>query len=132
MFMADLMRHLKLDLTVEYMEIGSYSGMQSTGRVRVLKDISSSILGKHVIVVEDIVDTGYTLQNLHDHLMAKKPASVKFCILLNNPTRRGEGFREPEYIGFVIPNQFVIGYGLDYDGKYRQLPFVASLVRSAE
>ena len=129
-FMADLMRHLKFDLTTEYIELASYSATESTGKMQVLKDLGADLRGKDVLVIEDIVDTGFTLQFLYDHIMAKNPNSVKFCVFLNNPTRRGEGSREPEYVGFVIPNQFVIGYGLDYDGKLRQLPFVASLVRA--
>jgi len=128
MFAADLMRHIKLDMTIEYMELGSYDGSESTGKMRIKKDFDADISGKDVIVIEDIVDTGFTLQFLYEHLVAKDAASVAFCVLLSNPTRRKEGAREPEYVGFVIPNQFAIGYGLDYDGKLRQLPFVGSLV----
>jgi hypoxanthine phosphoribosyltransferase len=129
MFMADIMRHLKLDLEVEFLELKSYSATESTGKMRIFKDFETDLSGKDVIVIEDIIDTGFTLEFLFDHLMAKNPASVRFCVLLSNPTRRGECGRKPDYTGFVIPNQFVIGYGLDYDGKYRQLPFVGVLVR---
>jgi hypoxanthine phosphoribosyltransferase len=128
-FMADLMRHLKLDMSVEFLELESYRGTESSGAVRVAKDFDADISGMDVVVVEDIVDTGITMEYIGEHLKAKNVLSVKYCVLLDNPTRRQEGCFEPDYKGFVIPNQFVLGYGLDRDGKYRQLPYIGSLVK---
>ncbi|MCL2169144.1 MAG: hypoxanthine phosphoribosyltransferase [Defluviitaleaceae bacterium] len=130
-FMADLMRHLKLDMTVEYLELASYIEEQSCGEIRMLKDFEPSIAGKDVVVVEDIIDTGSTLKFIGEHLQSKEPKSVSYCILLDNPVRRNEDCKalSPKYVGFVIPNQFVLGYGLDFNGKYRQLPFIGSLVK---
>ncbi|MCL2854094.1 MAG: hypoxanthine phosphoribosyltransferase [Defluviitaleaceae bacterium] len=126
-FMADLMRHIKLDITTEYMEIASYSSNQSTGEIQLKKDIGVDIADKDVVVIEDIIDTGATLKFVDKHLMAKGPASIKYCVLLDNPVRRQEGCLNPHYTGFTIPNRYVFGYGLDHDGKYRQLPYIAAL-----
>ena len=128
-FMADLMRHLQLDMSVEYLQLSSYISTESTGKIDMLLDINADISGKDVIVVEDIIDTGHTIKFILQHLMAKSPASIKFCVLLDNPVRRQQGCINPDYTGFTIPNQFVFGYGLDHDEKYRQLPFIASLTR---
>ena len=129
-FMTDLMRHLQLDdATVEFMQVCSYEGVNSSGKVKMSLDVNVDISGKDIIVVEDIIDTGCTIDFIRKHLMTKNPASIKFCVLLDNPTRRGKNCPNPDYTGFVIPNQFVFGYGLDYDEKYRGLPYIAALTR---
>ncbi|MDR2168155.1 MAG: hypoxanthine phosphoribosyltransferase [Clostridiales bacterium] len=128
-FMADLMRHLKLDMSVEYLELVSYDFTESRGKVDMIKDFDNDISGKDVVIVEDIIDTGMTVNFIGEHLRAKNPASIKYCVLLDNPVRREADCTNPDYTGFVIPNQFVLGYGLDLDGKYRQLPFIGSLVK---
>jgi len=128
-FMADLMRQLKLDMVVEYLEINSYISTESKGEIQLIKDFELDIADKAVIVVEDIIDTGRTLKFIGEHLRSKKPASVSYCVLLDNPVRRREDCKgiNPDYTGFVIPNKFVLGYGLDFNGKYRQLPHLAHL-----
>jgi len=128
-FMSDLMRHLTVDVKVEYMQLCSYEGENSRGKIKMDLDVSDDIFGNNVIVVEDIIDTGGTIEFIRAHLMTKKPATVKFCVLLDNPVRRNEGCEKADYVGFVIPNQFVFGYGLDYNGKYRNLPYIAALTR---
>ncbi|MCL2235796.1 MAG: hypoxanthine phosphoribosyltransferase [Defluviitaleaceae bacterium] len=127
MFMADLMRHITFDITTEYMEIASYSSNEPTGKIQLIKDIGSDIAGRDVIVIEDIIDTGGTLKFVDDHLTAKNPASVAYCVLLDNPVRRQDGCLNPDYTGFTIPNRYVFGYGLDHDGNLRNLPYVAAL-----
>ena len=126
-FMSDLIRRLPLPLTIDFMAISSYGGStESSGAVRILKDISESIEGKHVLVVEDIVDTGLTLQNLLDVLKARKPLSLAVCALLNKPSRR-KAKVAVDYCGFEIPDEFVVGYGLDFAGHYRHLPYIGVL-----
>jgi len=126
-FMADLMRHINFDITTEYMEIASYSSNKPTGKIDMKKDIGVDITGRDVVVIEDIIDTGATLKFVGEHLQAKNPNSIKYCVLLDNPVRRQEGCLNPDYTGFTIPNRYVFGYGLDHDGKHRNLPFVAAL-----
>jgi hypoxanthine phosphoribosyltransferase len=127
LFLSDLIRHLKMPVTIDFMAISSYTkGTESSGMVRILKDINESIEGKHVLIVEDIVDTGLTLNNLQNMLWARKPKSLAVCTLLNKPSRR-EVEVEVDFCGFEIPNEFVIGYGLDFNGHYRHLPYVGVL-----
>jgi len=126
-FMSDLIRQISLPLTIDFMAISSYGGSTTTsGAVRILKDISESIEGQHVLVVEDIVDTGLTLNNLLDVLHARKPQSLAVCALLNKPSRRKVEI-QVDYCGFEIPDEFVVGYGLDYAGHYRHLPYIGVL-----
>lgn len=126
-FMSDLIRKLELPVTIDFMAISSYTkGTRTNGTVRILKDIAESITDKHVLVIEDIVDTGLTLQCLLDILSARRPKSLKICTLLDKPARRMVEL-EADYVGFTIPDRFVIGYGLDYDGYYRQVPYVGVL-----
>jgi len=126
-FMSDLIRCLPLPLTIDFMAISSYGGSTtSSGAVRILKDISESIEGKHVLVVEDIVDTGLTLNNLLDVLRARKPRSLAVCALLNKPARRKVAVAV-DFCGFEIPDEFVVGYGLDFAGQYRHLPYIGVL-----
>jgi hypoxanthine phosphoribosyltransferase len=126
-FMADLMRAISIPVRIDLMEVSSYgSGTESSGRVRILKDLSSSIEGKHVLIVEDIIDTGLTLNYLTQYLGGKQPASLGICTLLDKPARRLVEI-DLDYRGFEIPDRFVIGYGLDYDEVYRNLPYIGVL-----
>jgi hypoxanthine phosphoribosyltransferase len=126
-FMADLMRRLDLPCEVDFMAISSYgAGVDSSGVVRILKDLDVSIEGRNVLIVEDIVDSGLTLSYLIRNLEARHPASLETCALLTKPDRR-ENDVECRYIGFEIPNRFVIGYGLDFAERYRNLPYIGVL-----
>ena len=126
-FMADLMRELTVPCEIDFMAISSYgAGTDSSGVVRILKDLDINISGRDVVVVEDIIDSGLTLSYLMRSLKARKPATVEICALLTKPERR-EVEVPVAYVGFEIPNKFVIGYGLDFDERYRNLPYVAVL-----
>jgi hypoxanthine phosphoribosyltransferase len=127
-FMADLMRSITIPVQIDLMEVSSYGGAttESSGLVRILKDLSSSIDGRHVLIVEDIIDTGLTLNYLVRYLRGKNPATLKICTLLDKPARRIVEIAI-DYRGFEIPDQFVIGYGLDYGEAYRNLRFVGVL-----
>jgi hypoxanthine phosphoribosyltransferase len=126
-FLADLIRAMDVPLNVDLMEVSSYgSATESSGQVRILKDLSSSIEGRDVVVVEDIIDTGLTLNYLLRYLGERNPASVRVCCLLDKPARRLAEI-EIDYRGFSIPDRFVIGYGLDYDERYRNLPYIGVL-----
>jgi hypoxanthine phosphoribosyltransferase len=126
-FAADLTRAIDLPLTLEFLGVSSYVGRtETTGEVRITTDVSTPMAGKDVLVVEDIVDTGLTMKFLLDNLRARKPASVRVCALLEKPS--GVRIRaELDYTGFVIEDVFVVGYGLDYGEKYRNLPFIGRL-----
>jgi hypoxanthine phosphoribosyltransferase len=124
-FMADLMRHISLPLAVDFMSISSYEGDKS-GAVRILKDLDENVEGRDVLVVEDIVDTGMTLTTLLHYLRARRPASVRVCALLDKRARRLVDV-PLDYVGFEVPDEFVVGYGLDYRQVYRNLPFIATL-----
>ena len=127
MFLADLIRALDMPVTLDFMALSSYAkGTTSSGEVRLLKDLDSALEGRHVIIVEDIVDTGLTLHYLQEILAARGPRSVKTACLLNKPSRRQNDLRV-EYIGFTIGDDFVVGYGLDYAEAYRHLPYIAVL-----
>ena len=126
-FLSDLMRHIDVPCEVDFMAVASYgSATDSSGVVRILKDLDAAIEGRHVLIVEDIVDSGLTLQYLLRNLRARDPASIEVCALLTKPERRKVEL-EPRYVGFEIPNRFVIGYGLDHGERYRNLPYVAAL-----
>ena len=126
-FLADLMRELTVPCEIDFMAISSYgAGTDSSGVVRILKDLDINISGRDVLVVEDIIDSGLTLSYLMRSLKARKPSSVEICALLTKPERR-EVDVPVRYTGFEIPNKFVIGYGLDFDERYRNLPYVAVL-----
>jgi hypoxanthine phosphoribosyltransferase len=126
-FMADLMRHLTVTCEVDFMAISSYgAATDSSGIVRILKDLDISIEGRHVLVVEDIIDSGLTLSYLMRNLESREPASLEVCALLTKPTRR-EIDVPVRYVGFEIPNKFVVGYGLDFAERYRNLPYVGVL-----
>ena len=126
-FLSDLMRHLEVDCEVDFMAVSSYgSSTDSSGVVRILKDLDASIEDRHVLIVEDIVDSGLTLAYLFRMLRARNPASLEVCALLTKPGRR-EIDMPIRYVGFEIPNRFAIGYGLDFAERYRNLPYVAVL-----
>ncbi len=126
-FMADLTRQIKLPLTVDFMAVSSYgSGTTSSGQVEIRKDLSDSIEGRDLLIVEDILDSGNTLYYLQRILNARHPASIKICTLLDKPERRAKPI-EADYKGFTIPDAFVVGYGLDYDERYRNLPYIGIL-----
>jgi hypoxanthine phosphoribosyltransferase len=126
-FLSDLMRHLDVDCEVDFMAVSSYgSSTDSSGVVRILKDLDVSIEGRHVLIVEDIVDSGLTLSYLLRTLRARNPASLEVCALLTKPERRKVEL-PIRYVGFEIPNRFAIGYGLDHAERFRNLPFVAVL-----
>ena len=129
-FMADLIRAIERPVQIDFMAVSSY-GMQadSSGIVRILKDLDSSITGKHVLIIEDIIDSGQTLSYLIKNLTERKPASIQLCTLMNKPERRKVDL-PVKYVGFEIPNEFVVGYGLDYAEKYRNLPYLGILKRS--
>ena len=125
--MGDLMRNIDLPCEIDFMDISSYgSGTSSSGVVRILKDLEEDISGRHVLVVEDIIDTGLTLSYLLRSLRARKPASLEICALLSKPSRRRVEL-DVKYLGFEVPDEFVVGYGLDYDGAYRNLPDICIL-----
>jgi hypoxanthine phosphoribosyltransferase len=125
--MGDLMRCINLPCEIDFMDISSYgSGTSSSGVVRILKDLEEDITGRHVLLVEDIVDTGLTLSYLVRSLLARKPASLEICALLTKPTRRRAEL-DVKYLGFEVPDEFVVGYGLDYAGAYRNLPDICIL-----
>jgi hypoxanthine phosphoribosyltransferase len=125
-FLADLMRAIDLKLTIDFMSVSSYKdGKTSTGDVEILKDLSNPIRGKDVIVVEDIIDTGLTLSRLVDILGSRGAKSIKLASFLDKPEPRIKKELVVDYVGFTVPNQFVVGYGLDAAGRYRNLPFIA-------
>ncbi len=126
-FLADLMRNLEIDCELDFMAVSSYgSSTDSSGVVRILKDLDAPIAGREVLIVEDIIDSGLTLAYLLRNLRARDPSSVEVCALLTKPERRRVDL-PVRYVGFEIPNRFAIGYGLDYRERYRNLPYVAAL-----
>jgi len=123
-FFADLTRAMPMEMDVSFMQVASYhGGTHSTGEVKIIKDLDKAIQGKHCLVVEDIVDTGTTLHKVRNLLQDREPASLKIVTLLDKPSRRKTEV-PVDYIGFTIEDKFVVGYGLDFDGKFRNLPFV--------
>ena len=122
-FSADLAKKIKNHVVMEFIQVSSYEGTQSKGEISLKLDLNYNIAGKNVIIIEDIVDTGRTLTYLKNYLNTKKPKSLKICTLLDKPERR-EFELEADYVGFKIPNKFVVGYGLDYDEYYRNLPYI--------
>ena len=124
-FVADLMRKINLNVNIDFMSVSSYgSGTVSSGTVKILKDLDVDIKDKDVLIVEDIIDSGITLRNLYDTLMTREPRSLKLCTLLNKPARKKVDVNV-DYVGFVIEDKFIVGYGIDYDEKYRNLPYIA-------
>ena len=127
-FYADMVRQIKVPCQMDFMWISSYAGTDSTGQMVVKRDVSQDIEGRHVLILEDIYDTGNSLDFTYRHLLSKNPASLKICTLLDKPERRKPGITlKPDYVGFTVPNEFVVGYGLDYNEEYRNLPYVGVL-----
>ena len=126
LFMADLIRATSIELTTDFIGVVSYVGGTSSGQVRIVSDLSVSIEGRHVVIVEDIVDTGLTLSYLKRTLEARHPRSLRVCVLVDKVERRQVDVAV-DFVGFTIPNVFVVGYGFDYEGLYRNLPHVAAL-----
>lgn len=129
-FMADLMRAIDVPCNIDFMAVSSYgNGTESSGRVKINKDLDNDIQGKDIIIIEDILDSGKTLYYIRDILSARKPASIKICTLFDKPERR-EADIKADYIGSLVPNEFIVGYGLDYAEYYRNLPFIGVLKES--
>ena len=127
-FFADMVRNIDIPCQFDFMSISSYSGANSTGRTEIRKDVSVDLKDRHVVILEDIFDTGTSLTFTVNHLLNKQPASLKVCTFLDKPERRKPGVTlVPEYIGYTVPNEFVVGYGLDYNEHYRNLPYIGVL-----
>jgi len=127
MFLADLSRRLQRPHTLDFMGVSSYgAGTRSSGAVQIIMDLKAPIVDRHVLIVEDIIDSGRTLEYMRQTLLARSPASLRICTLLNKPSRR-EVKVPVDYVGFDIPDEFVVGYGLDFDELYRNLPYIAVL-----
>ena len=127
-FYADMIRQIKTPCEMDFMWVSSYEGTDSSGSVVVKRDVSADIKDRHVLILEDIFDTGNSLSFVHKHLLEKEPASLKICTLLDKPSRRKPGVTlQADYVGFTIPNAFVVGYGLDYNEYYRNLPYIGIL-----
>ena len=129
LFFGDMIRATPIRSQIDLMAVSSYgAGTESSGKIVLKKDVSLNLEGRHVIVLEDIIDTGLTLKFTVEHLKAMHPASLKICTLLDKPERRKPGITlKPDYVGFTVPNAFVVGYGLDYNEQYRNLPYVGIL-----
>lgn len=127
-FYSDMIRKITVPCQTDFMWISSYEGSNSTGNMVVKRDVSCDIKGRHVLILEDIYDTGNSLDFTYRHLLSKEPASLKVCTLLDKPSRRKPGITlQPDYVGFEVPNAFVVGYGLDFNEHYRNLPYVGIL-----
>ncbi len=128
MFFGDMVKRIEIPCQIDFMWISSYAGTNSSGSMAVKRDVSADIKGRHVVILEDIFDTGNSLEFTYHHLLSKEPASLKICTLLDKPERRNPAVTVvPDYTGFVIPNEFVVGYGLDFNEHYRNLPYVGVL-----
>ena len=128
MFFGDFVKRVTVPCQIDFMWISSYQGTNSIGGMCVRKDVSADLKGRHVVILEDIFDTGNSLEFTYKHLLTKEPASLKICTLLDKPERRNPAVTvKPDYTGFVIPNEFVVGYGLDFNEHYRNLPYVGVL-----
>lgn len=127
-FYADMIRQLTVPCQMDFMWVSSYSGTTTTNTMQVKRDVSENIKGRHVLILEDIFDTGNSLDFTYKHLMDKEPASLKICTLLDKPSRRNPNITlKADYVGFEVPNEFVVGYGLDFNEHYRNLPYVGVL-----
>lgn len=126
-FMCELSKRIKLPLTMDFMSVGSYEGTESTGKITLKKDLDESLEGRDVLIVEDIIDSGRTLSHLVKLFAERKPASIRLCTLLDKPERRVVDDVKVDYCGFNIPDKFVVGYGLDYNQKYRNLPYIGEV-----
>ena len=127
-FFSDLVRAVDLPCEFDFMWVSSYQGANSTGKLVVKRDVSADLKDRHVVILEDIFDTGNSLEFTYNHLLTKEPASVRICTFLDKPERRRAGVTvKADYVGFTVPNEFVVGYGMDYDELYRNLPYIGVL-----
>lgn len=127
-FFSDLVRAVDLPCEFDFMWVSSYQGTNSTGKLVVKRDVSADLKDRHVVILEDIFDTGNSLEFTYNHLLTKEPASVRICTFLDKPERRRAGVTvKADYVGFTVPNEFVVGYGMDFDEKYRNLPYIGVL-----
>jgi hypoxanthine phosphoribosyltransferase len=126
MFLADLIRHLDFPLEVEFVRLSSYGGGKSPGKIKLLQDVQSQIKDRHVLVIEDIIDTGHTTAFVLEHLKQKKPASLKLCTLTDKPSRRKVPINI-DYLGLTVPNKFIVGYGIDWNERFRYLPGIYAM-----
>ena len=127
-FYADMIRKINVPCQMDFMWISSYAGANSTGQMKVKQDLSADVKGRHVLILEDIFDTGNSLDYTYRHILSKEPASVKICTLLDKPERSKPGITLlADYVGFTVPHVVVVGYGLDYNGCYRNLPYIGIL-----
>ena len=127
-FYADMVRKITVPCQFDFMWISSYQGTTSTGTMQVKRDLSADVKGRHVVILEDIFDTGNSLDFTYKHILSKEPASLKICTLLDKPERRNPNVTlQADYVGFTIPNEFVVGYGLDFNEYYRNLPYIGVL-----
>ena len=127
-FFADMIRNINIPCQIDFMWISSYGNGTNSGTMNVKRDVSVDLKDRHVVILEDIFDTGNSLDFTYKHLLSKEPASLKICTLLDKPDRRNPAVTlQPDYTGFVIPNEFVVGYGLDFNEHYRNLPYVGVL-----
>ncbi len=128
LFFADMVKRINTPCQIDFMWISSYAGTNTTGSMVVKRDVSTDLKGRHVVILEDIFDTGNSLQFTYAHLLQKEPASLEICTLLDKPSRRNPAVTvKPKYVGFQVPDAFVVGYGLDYNEYYRNLPYVGVL-----
>ena len=127
-FFSDLVRAVDLPCEFDFMWVSSYQGTNSTGKLMVKRDVSADLKDRHVVILEDIFDTGNSLEFTYNHLLTKEPASVRICTFLDKPERRRAGVTvKADYVGFTLPNEFVVGYGMDFDELYRNLPYIGVL-----
>lgn len=129
-FMAELIKHISIDIEIDFMKVSSYNGTHSTGSVRIIADTSISIKNRDVLIIEDIIDTGLTLSEVIKVLRAKGAKSIEICTLFDKKEARKFDYVNVKYVGFSIPNEFIVGFGLDYNELYRNLPYIGVLKRS--
>lgn len=129
-FMAELIKHIECDIEIDFIDVSSYDGVESTGKIKLTKDVDSDVKNRHILLVDDIIDTGLTLKEVLGIFRARGVASVETVTLLNKPKGRTVNGVEPKYVGYVIPNRFVVGFGLDYNELYRNLPYIGVLKKS--
>lgn len=125
-FMTDLTKRMNTPMQLDFIKAASYQGTETTGVVKIMNDINENIEGKHVLIIEDIIDTGHTLKCLKEYLLSKNPASLKIAVLINKPSRRIANC-EVDFVGFDIENKYIVGYGFDLDGLYRNLPYIGHI-----
>lgn len=126
-FLAELVKHIECDMEMEFIDVSSYAGVESTGQIRILKDISTNVRDRHIILVDDIIDSGLTLYEVIKLIESRYVASVETMALIDKPEGRKISVVKPKYVGYVIPNKFVVGFGLDYNELYRNLPYIGVL-----